>query len=110
MATHSSILAWRIPWTEEPGGLQSMGSQRLAQDLGTSAQKTPLMNSMKLLLVLSFFWQDFLRRELNVHRLATGKEEENFILVLKIPSVKPSSALDIISSIQFSRSAVSDSL
>ena len=29
MATYSSILAWRIPWTEEPGGLQSMGSQRL---------------------------------------------------------------------------------
>ena len=27
MATHSSILAWRIPWTEEPGGLESMGSQ-----------------------------------------------------------------------------------
>ena len=30
MATHSSILAWRILWTEEPGGLQSMGSQRRA--------------------------------------------------------------------------------
>ena len=29
MATHSSILAWRVPWTEEPGGIQSMGSQRL---------------------------------------------------------------------------------
>ena len=29
MATHSSILAWRIPWTEEPGGVQSMGSQRV---------------------------------------------------------------------------------
>ena len=29
MATHSSILAWRIPWTEEPGGLQFMGSQRV---------------------------------------------------------------------------------
>ena len=29
MATHSSILAWRIPWTEEPGGLQSMGFQEL---------------------------------------------------------------------------------
>ena len=29
MATHSSILAWEIPWTEEPGGLQSMGSQRV---------------------------------------------------------------------------------
>ena len=32
MATHSSILAWRIPWTEEPGGLQSMGSQRVQHD------------------------------------------------------------------------------
>ena len=31
MATHSSILAWRIPWTEEPGGLQSMGSQSQTQ-------------------------------------------------------------------------------
>ena len=31
-ATHSSILAWRIPWTEEPGGLQSMGSQRVGRD------------------------------------------------------------------------------
>ena len=31
MATHSSILAWRIPWTEEPGRLQSMGSQRSGQ-------------------------------------------------------------------------------
>ena len=29
MATHSSILTWRIPWTEEPGGLQSIGSQRV---------------------------------------------------------------------------------
>ena len=32
MATHSSILAWRIPWTEEPGGLQSTGSQRAGHD------------------------------------------------------------------------------
>ena len=32
MATHSSILAWRIPWTEEPGGLHSMGSQRVRHD------------------------------------------------------------------------------
>ena len=32
IATHSSILAWRIPWTEEPGELQSMGSQRVRQD------------------------------------------------------------------------------
>ena len=42
MATHSSILVWRIPWTEEPGGLQSMGSHRVGHDdkrLGT--QHTP---------------------------------------------------------------------
>ena len=32
MATHSSILAWRIPWTEEPGGLQSTGWQRVGHD------------------------------------------------------------------------------
>ena len=32
MATHSSNLAWKIPWTEEPGGLQSMGSQRVGHD------------------------------------------------------------------------------
>ena len=36
MAIHSSILAWRIPWTEEPGGLQSMGSQRVQHDQATN--------------------------------------------------------------------------
>ena len=35
MATHSSILDWKIPWTEEPGGLQFMGSQRFGHDLAT---------------------------------------------------------------------------
>ena len=36
MATHSSILAWRIPWTEEPGELQSMGSQTVGHNRGTN--------------------------------------------------------------------------
>ena len=36
MAPHSSILAWKIPWTEEPGGLQSMGSLRVGHDWATS--------------------------------------------------------------------------
>ena len=35
MATHSSTLAWRIPWTKEPGGLQSMGLQRVGHDRAT---------------------------------------------------------------------------
>ena len=32
IATHSSVLAWRVPWTEDPGGLQSMGSHRVRHD------------------------------------------------------------------------------
>ena len=40
-ATHSSILAWRIPWTEEPGRPPSMGSQRVRHDLATKKQQTP---------------------------------------------------------------------
>ena len=39
MATHSSILAWRIPRSEEPGGLQSMGSQKVRHDLATEQQQ-----------------------------------------------------------------------
>ena len=39
MATHSNILAWRIPWSEEPGRLQSMGSQRVRHDLATQQQQ-----------------------------------------------------------------------
>ena len=39
MATHYSILAWGIPWTKEPAGLQSMGSQRVRHDLATKQQQ-----------------------------------------------------------------------
>ena len=41
MAAHSSILAWEIPWTEEPGRLQSMGLKRVGQDLGTKPLPPP---------------------------------------------------------------------
>ena len=40
MATHSSILAWKIPWTEEPGGLQSMGLQKSQTQLSDKATTT----------------------------------------------------------------------
>ena len=40
MATHSSVLAWRIPWTEEPGGLQSTGSHRFGHDWSDLARST----------------------------------------------------------------------
>ena len=39
VASHSSILAWEIPWTEEPGGLQFMGSQRVGHNLATKQQQ-----------------------------------------------------------------------
>ena len=45
MATHSSILACETPWTEEPGGLQSLGSQRLRHDLVTKQQQQEVLGS-----------------------------------------------------------------
>ena len=44
MATHSSILAWRIPWTEEPDRLQSMESQRVRCDLATEQRTTDILS------------------------------------------------------------------
>ena len=54
MATPSSILAWRIPWTEEPGGLQPIGLQRVRHDLSDSARThtIPITNTLDCLLVL----------------------------------------------------------
>ena len=49
MATHSSIAAWRIPWTEEPGGLQSMGSH-VTEESGT----TELLNNNKCAIIVTF--------------------------------------------------------
>ena len=45
MAAHSSVVAWRIPWTEEPGGLQSMGLQRVGQD--SAAEDETVISEVK---------------------------------------------------------------
>ena len=45
MATYSSILAWEVPWTEEPGGLQSMESQRVGYDLVTKRTTVVILNN-----------------------------------------------------------------
>ena len=56
MATHSSILAWRIPWTEKLGGLQCMGSQRVGQDWATNTHRETLEAVQWLFhFVFSFF-------------------------------------------------------
>ena len=52
MATHSSILAWRIPWADEPGGLQSMGSQRMS---GTTERLTLLLHFQDSCFIYSTF-------------------------------------------------------
>ena len=69
VATHSSILAWGIPWTEEPGGLQSMGSQRVGHTWVTKhTQQPPKSSGLRYLVTLeqcrnflisSFFLRDF---------------------------------------------------
>ena len=47
MATHSSILAWDIPWTEEPGGLESTGSQKLRNNFVAKEQQLNVLNHAK---------------------------------------------------------------
>ena len=57
MAAYSSILAWEIPWTEEPGGLQSMGSQRVRYNLATKTTITIIhstLGSVQVLLSLLY--------------------------------------------------------
>ena len=49
MATQSSIFAWRIPWTEEPGGPQSMEPQRVGHDFETEQVHTPMLVYIALL-------------------------------------------------------------
>ena len=54
MATHSSILAWEIPWTEEPGGLQSMESQRVRHELATEQQEEVVEQTVSLAKGISY--------------------------------------------------------
>ena len=57
MAAHSRILAWEIPWMEEAGGLQSMGSQRVRLEVATKQQERANNNNKVVLLgILSGLW------------------------------------------------------
>ena len=55
MATHSRILAWEILWTEEPGGLQSLGSQRVRYDLATKQNQEQQSNNEEFFVFFFFF-------------------------------------------------------
>ena len=56
MTTHSSVLAWRIPWTEEAGGLQSIGLQRVRDDLSQQEQQIKTLEERITSLLLHFFF------------------------------------------------------
>ena len=58
MATHSRILAWRILWTEEPGGLQSMGSERIGHDCSDLAAAAHLYVTIKNFFCLSLLYHN----------------------------------------------------
>ena len=54
MATHSTILAWRIPWTEKPGELQSMGSQKVRHDYATNTHTDKINMNMNIILYYKY--------------------------------------------------------
>ena len=57
MAIHSITIAWKIPWTEEPGRLQSMGSQRVRHDRATSLSLSPLLSKRRNKLKISLLYK-----------------------------------------------------
>ena len=78
MATHSSILAWRIPWTEEPGGLQSMGLQRVRHDWATSLTHSEIISSIQeVMCELYANTTPFYMKGLSMPRFGCHKESWN---------------------------------
>ena len=74
MATHSSVLAWRIPGTGEPGGLTSMGSHRVGHDWGDLA-------AAMIYFVTLFLYTVFIN---SIHNLDTGLESIQMLMPLRI--------------------------
>ena len=71
MATDPSILAWRIPWTEEPCGLQFMGSQRLGQDLAAKqhAASQQISHAYLASFLCSHFWEEEEEKKITKYNL-----------------------------------------
>ena len=85
MATHSSILAWRIPWTEQPGRLQSTGSQRLGHDL--AIKPPPGITSLVAQTVkhLPTMWETWVQSLSQEDLLEKAMATHSSILAWKIP-------------------------
>ena len=82
MAVHSSTLAWEFPWTEEPDGLQSMGSQRVRLDLVTKQQQNGLSRKGLYLLISQ-------KRAVGGLAAGTVNQSSDDVLAL-FPTVSPS--------------------
>ena len=93
MATHSSILEWRIPWTEEPGRLQSMGSQRVLYNQVTNNTKKKIEGSQRQghpssQLYVSGHWAADENTEANwsgPHGVHTCQEQKSSALCILLP-------------------------
>ena len=72
MATHSSILAWRIPWTEEPGRLQAVGSQRVRHDWVTFYLRFSYNSLFCLCIYFLLLFSDFKHIVWNYHMFPSG--------------------------------------
>ena len=77
MATHCSILAWRIPWTEETGGLQSMRSQRVRHNLLTENKKR---DPRELPQPFCLPYEDRARRQLSMNQEAGPHQTPNLLI------------------------------
>ena len=82
MAIHSSILAWRIPWTEKPSRLQSTGLQRVGHDWATSPHLTLILCANKILQVLPIL--DFKTHSISEREI--NKSENWWIMVIIVPT------------------------
>ena len=78
MATHSSVLAWEIPWTEEPGKLQSMCSQRVGHDLATKQQQQSGLKQQKFIVPVLEALRTKSKYQQNLAPIE-GAREESFI-------------------------------
>ena len=79
MATHSSIHAWKIPWTEEPGGLQSMGSQRVGHDWATSLSPLSDLESHRIMMWLSSCWNALTSHRIYMILLLTSSTDVTYV-------------------------------
>ena len=89
MATHSSILAWRIPWTEEPDRLQSMGSQRVGHNRSDSAQHRYTPGSLGWAFSLATYESTATLDTLHTTRLALG------VHMIVLQDAQPSARLSV---------------